>query len=109
MQIKRIGIWSAVRTGAVLGFLLGVLVAGVVGLLGLALGLLDSKSKDLAALSVTARVTAVMLAPLAYAVFAALHGGLIALLYNLTAEFFGGIEIELGESTGTPAVVSPEV
>jgi CHASE2 domain-containing sensor protein len=97
-RLRRIGILSAVRAGsviaAVLGFMWGTLWAFVFSFFSSVI----STAFDVPVPGASAVV--VVIAPFFLSVFAAVAGAVVsffaALVYNLAAGFFGGIELDLG-------------
>lgn len=103
MQIKRVRVWSAAKVCGVLGGFIGVLVAGVAGMVGVISGDFYRGLNASDAVSLGARVGFVMAFPLIYAGLGFVGGALHAVIYNLVAEFFGGIEVDLEDDLKPPA------
>jgi hypothetical protein len=103
MQIKRVRVWSAAKVCGVLGAFVGVLVAGVAGLVSVISGDFYRGLNSSGALSLGTRVGLVMAFPFVYAGLGLVGGALHAVIYNLVAEFFGGIEVDLEDDLTPPA------
>lgn len=103
MQIKRVRVWSAAKVCGVLGALVGVLGAGLAGLVSVISGQFYRGIGAEGSLSLGTRVGLVMAFPIVYAVLGFVGGALHAVIYNLVAEFFGGIEVDLEDDLTPPA------
>ena len=102
MVLRRIGVWSAARLYgglcAVLGLLFGVIFA-LVALAGGMAGMASDGGAGGAGLvsgpfGAIFGVGAIIALPLFYGVLGVIMGALTAVLYNLFAGLFGGIELE---------------
>jgi hypothetical protein len=123
ITIKRIGLNSAFKIGAIMGLITGVIFGVlVVGLQGLAVGAMTGlmaissqySSPGLFSSSGADLFTAFSLAGLCvlfvvYVVFSAIGGGLSGLIgafaFNLSARWVGGLEVHLEE---TPGKIKPQ-
>ena len=100
MVIRRIGVWSASRLYggicAAMGLLIGAVFALISTLGGMAGAMRDSGSGAFgsAGLAAVFGVGAIIILPLFYGVIGLIGGAIGALLYNLFAGMFGGIELE---------------
>ena len=109
-EITRIEPRSAVRIGFFLGLVVGLLfglysAAVLKGLSDSGMALLgDAETAQLKELGGISTVLLLIISALLGALFHSLIGGLCAIVYNLSARFFGGIEYhvqELGDSVST--------
>lgn len=90
MKLTKVGVLSA---GKVFGFLyglLGLIFGGFASLFSLL-----AATSDTGAAGLLFGAGAIFLLPILYGIFGFLFGMIIAALYNLTANFTGGIEIEV--------------
>lgn len=102
-HIERIEPVSAVR----MGFFIGLVVGVCFGLLNLYVmrtlsgiagsNMLGEMMQDAAGMSVFSMVLSVIAAALMSSLFHAALGGVLALVYNTAARYFGGIEVTLTE------------
>jgi hypothetical protein len=101
MQVKRVGVLSLGKVFAVLyglfGLIFGVLFS-LFAIMGAALGGLAAETGEEAGAAVFGLlfgVGAVIAMPVIYAIMGFIGGILTAALYNLSARFVGGIELDL--------------
>ncbi|VVB70698.1 Uncharacterised protein [uncultured archaeon] len=90
VKIKSLGILSCAKIGAVIGAVVGLLVGIMIGIIGTATGI-----KMGSALLGSLGWIAVILLPIFYGAFGFVAVAIEAFLYNLIAEWIGGIEMEL--------------
>ncbi|MEM6978812.1 MAG: hypothetical protein AAF539_04025 [Planctomycetota bacterium] len=99
VMMRRVGVLSAAKICAVMyaifGLLYGLFVGVFMGLATLGNTGLDGSSAAAASVGISAVMFVMM--PVMFAVFGFLGGGIAAVLYNLTARFVGGIQLELAE------------
>lgn len=88
-RIRRLGIGQMAKVMGALYFLIGILIAAIIGLFG---SMLPSAREEGAALFGGAFLVAM---PIIYGLFGVVAGALVAWLYNVVAGFTGGIEMEL--------------
>lgn len=97
MRIRRIRIFSAAKTlgflYAIIGLLSGTIAAFLAPTLSLENLALPAMLFGLPLPSIVGLASLVVL-PLLYWIVGAILGALLAMLYNITAGWFGGIEIE---------------
>ncbi len=105
MILKRIGPWSCAKVSMVLYAVMGLLIGLVFSFVGLVAGSLGNAS-DLPAGAMAALfgVGAVIILPIFYGVIGFISGAIAAWVYNLVAQFVGGVELdfEAGPSAPTP-------
>ena len=100
MVIRRIGVWSVSRLYggicASMGLLIGAVFALISTLGGMAGAMRESGAGAFgsAGLGAVFGVGAIIILPLFYGVMGLIGGAIGALLYNLFAGMFGGIELE---------------
>jgi hypothetical protein len=88
-RIRRLGVGQMAKVMGALYFLIGIVIAALVGLFG-------SMFPDAGDSSVALFGGMFLLAmPIVYGVFGVVSGALIAWLYNVVAGFTGGLEMEL--------------
>lgn len=88
-QIRRLGVGQMAKVMGALYFLIGIVIAAVIGLFG-------SMFPDAGDGSVALFGGLFLLAmPILYGVIGVVSGALIAWLYNVVAGFTGGLEMEL--------------
>jgi hypothetical protein len=102
MVIRRLGVWSVARLyggmSAVFGLIAGLIFASVAlvgGAVGAANGADVSSKLGAGGFGALFGVGAIILLPLCYGVMGIIGGALGAVLYNLFAGMFGGIELEV--------------
>ena len=88
-QIRRLGVGQMAKVMGALYFLIGIVIAAVVGLFG---SMFPDAGDDSVALFGGVFLLAM---PILYGIFGIVSGALIAWLYNVVAGFTGGIEMEL--------------
>lgn len=100
IEIKRLGVLSVAKMNAaitlVLGLIGGILWLGMVALAGFAGAMGGAPAAGLMMGGISGIFVFVFLVIL-YAVVGFIVGAIIALLYNLAAGWFGGIEVELSQ------------
>ncbi len=93
MKIRRIGVLSQSKIGAVVyggfGVLIGIAIAGLIA--ARQQGALPRVHPAVEA------VAAVIIAPFAYALLGFILGAIVAVLFNFAAKITGGLEIEIVE------------
>ena len=99
MVIKRVSPMSAAKIGGTLGVMLGVVIGGCISLFMLAFGGAMAAAEDEAAaggafVGMLFGAGAIIVLPIFYGVFMFVLGALYAALYNVTAKFVGGLEID---------------
>ena len=93
MELKRVGVLSC---GKVLGLLyaaMGLIFGGIFSLISIG-GMVASAGQGAAA-GMLFGVGAIVFLPIFYGVLGFISGLVLALLYNLLAQFVGGLELEL--------------
>lgn len=107
MIVKRIGVWSLAKIAGLVYGGMGLIFAGIIGLLSLlqlAGGVMGFHIYDVGFQcagvmgSLLGRLPvpgAVLLAPPLYALMGLVGGALAALIYNLVARLVGGLQVEL--------------
>ena len=95
--LRRIGVASAFRVGAVLGGVLSGIVLVPLGLL-MALGVVNADDSSVVAAGAAFGLAVMFCGPLVYAVVYGLLMALNALVYNLIARLTGGLEVHLVSS-----------
>lgn len=97
MTLKSVGVWSCGKIAAAvygaMGLLIGAIFA-VISLFGAAIGSAASGSGE-AWFGALFGVGAVIFMPLCYAFFGFIGAIIGAVIYNLAAQFVGGVELEL--------------
>lgn len=98
-ELQRIEPWSVVKVAFFLGMVVsfvGALLYGFIlkGMVGTG-GLLHEGGNHIVEMTWTEVWVSALVIALAGSVFYAIMGGIIALLYNLIARLFGGIEIQV--------------
>lgn len=88
-QIRRLGVVQMAKVMGALYFLIGIVIAALVGLFG---SMFPGAGND--SVSLFSGVF-LMALPIVYGVIGVISGALIAWLYNVVAGFTGGLEIEL--------------
>jgi hypothetical protein len=115
-NIRKIGVWSAIKISFLLNGILGAVIGFFIGVFFFAFGALISQFEQMAAgwsggadvgPPFLGGILAIILMPIFYAFFMAVFNGIIVtgiavLLYNILSGAIGGIEIEL--ETMRPAV-----
>ncbi len=98
MVIRRIGVWSVARLYGALsaagGLIVGAIIA-LVSLVGGASGAFSEAAAMSGPLSMMLGVGAIIFLPLCYGVLGICVGAIGAVLYNLFAGMFGGIQLEI--------------
>lgn len=98
MVIRRIGVWSVARLYGALsaagGLIVGAIIA-LVSLVGGASGAFSEAEAMSGPLSMMLGVGAIIFLPLGYGVLGICVGAIGAVLYNLFAGMFGGIQLEI--------------
>jgi hypothetical protein len=100
MVLRRIGVWSAARLYGGICATMGLIIGAIVALAALAGGMVGAMEGGDSGFGswvfgAMAGVGAIIVLPLLYGVFGLIGGALGAVLYNLFAGLFGGIEVEL--------------
>lgn len=97
--IKRFGVFSVAKINAAISLVVGLIVsvlwvifAGLLGVAGM-----HSASLGAAALTGAGGLIVIIVATVLYAIAGFIAGALVAILYNIAAGWFGGVEIELLE------------
>ena len=98
MVIRRIGVWSAARLygalSAAMGLLVGMLIAAA-SVVGRAAGVFGQGTESASGpLGMMLGIGAVVALPVCYGLLGLGVGALVAALYNLFADLFGGIQLE---------------
>ena len=88
-RIRRLGIGQMAKVMGALYFLIGILIAAIMGLFG---SMIPTAGEGSTALFGGAFLIAM---PVLYGLFGLVSGALIAWLYNVVAGFTGGIEMDL--------------
>ena len=98
MVIKRVSPMSAAKIGGTLGVMLGLVIGGCISLFMMAFGGAMAAADDEAAggaiVGMMFGAGAIIVVPIFYGVFMFVMGALYAALYNVTAKFVGGLEID---------------
>jgi len=97
MTLKSLGVLSCGKISGLMYSILGIIVGlmfSVVSMFGAAVGLAESEPQG-ALVGLLFGVGAIIIMPIFYGVLGFVCGLLSALLYNLMAGLFGGIEMEL--------------
>lgn len=94
MVINRVGPLSVAKLAGVLYAILGLIIGAIVSLISLAGGM-AAHSDDGAAMGALFGAAAIIVLPIFYGVFGFVGTALMAALYNLTARFVGGVEIDV--------------
>lgn len=97
MRIKRIRIGSAAKVIGFLFFLIGLLFGEIAALLATRLQInLPHLSDEIMGIPLHSvlGLASLLVIPLVYGLLGVIMGALLAIMYNLTAGWFGGIEIE---------------
>ena len=96
-SIRRVDPISAMKVSAVLYAAIGLFIGLIISLVSMA-GFMAAASQDMpGAFRLFFGVAAIIVAPIFYAVVGAIGGLVMAAVYNLVAQFTGGIQIELGQ------------
>lgn len=97
--IKRFGVFSVAKINAAISLVVGLIVsvlwvifAGLLGVAGM-----HGASLGAAALTGAGGLIVIIVATVLYAIAGFIAGALVAILYNIAAGWFGGVEIELSE------------
>ena len=106
--LKRIGIGSAFKIGAVLGFVLSAIVLLPLGLL-MALGVVNADDSSVAVAGATFGVVTMLCGPLVYAFIYGVLAALNAAIFNIIARVAGGLEIRLERSSSVAPLDVEEV
>jgi len=90
---------SAAKIGGTLGVMLGLVIGACISLFMLAFGSAMAAADDEAAaggaiVGMMFGAGAIIVVPIFYGVFMFVMGALYAALYNVTAKFVGGLEID---------------
>lgn len=96
MKLRKLGVMSVAKIYAVLGAIGGFIVGLIVSIMSLAFGSVISAVGGTAAMSgiFMGGVFAVIVMPIAYAIFGFIGGAIGAFLYNVVAGWVGGIEMK---------------
>lgn len=95
-SIRRVDPVSAMKVCAVLYAAIGLFIGAIISLIGMA-GFMARAGQDLpGAFGFLFGAAAIIIAPVFYGIIGAIGGLVMAALYNLVAQFTGGIQIELG-------------
>ncbi|MFC3549959.1 hypothetical protein ACFOLC_02915 [Lysobacter cavernae] len=98
MVIRRIGVLSAAKIGGILAGVVGLIAGILLCLASLAGGSADMAHAAQADPGMTwitgLGAMAIVVLPIAYAVFGFIGGAIHAFIYNLAAKFVGGLVIE---------------
>jgi len=104
MILKRIGPWSCAKVSMVLYAVMGLLVGLMFSFFGLVLGSLGTGSDiPTGAIGALFGVGAIIILPIFYGVLGFITGALTAWVYNLIAQYVGGLEIDLEVEPSAPA------
>jgi hypothetical protein len=93
MQIRRVGVLSAVKIGGLIYLLLGLLVGALFACASLTGFVADSDFGNIGA--GVGLLIGLCGLPIFYALIGAIFAALIALFYNLVAGVVGGLEVDL--------------
>ncbi|MEA2055307.1 MAG: hypothetical protein U9O49_00560 [Candidatus Thermoplasmatota archaeon] len=96
VKLRKLGVMSVAKIYAVLGAIGGFIVGLIVSIMSLAFGSVISAVGGTAAMSgiFMGGVFAVIVMPIAYAIFGFIGGAIGAFLYNVVAGWVGGIEMK---------------
>ncbi len=97
MRIKRIRIGSAAKVVGFLFVLIGLIFGEITALLATRLPInLPQLSDEIIGIPLHSALglASLLVIPLVYGLLGVLLGALLAIMYNLTAGWFGGVEIE---------------
>jgi hypothetical protein len=96
MLVKRLGVFSVAKVSgilyAVMGFIIGIIMSMASLVIGSAFQGLENA--PLAAFGVLFGAGAVILLPIFYGLMGFVGGALMGWLYNIIAQYVGGIEVE---------------
>ena len=92
MTIKNVGVLSVAKMLGLLYALMGLLIGGLFTLVGM-LGV--SAMPEMGPFAIVFGVGSIIFFPLAYGTIGFVGGMILAALYNLIANLFGGIELEV--------------
>jgi len=111
-ELKRIGIWSAIKIGfliwGLLGFLFGIYMALMMPVLITMLGSLGTFPGDLDAVTPVALIFLPFMYSFMSAVVGSILSAIVAGFYNLISRLMGGIEVDLEGDTIHPLSISEE-
>lgn len=97
-EIKKIRVLSMAKifglTSAIIGLVLGLLIGFIMFVVGSVIGTSNILSPIY---GVSLGILGFVLIPLIHGIFGFLIGALTALLYNIFAQWIGGIEVEIAE------------
>ena len=105
MILKRIGPWSCAKVSMVLYAVMGLLIGLVFSFFSLVVGSLGASS-DLptGAIGALFGVGAVILLPIFYGILGLISGALGAWIYNIVAQYVGGLEIDFEVEPSNPPI-----
>jgi len=104
MIIKRVGVLSVAKIMGALYAMLGLIIGipfGLIMMLGMGAAMMGNQSQDgavgagLAGMGMGMGLVMMILFPIFYGVLGLIGGLIMGALYNLTAGFMGGIEIDV--------------
>lgn len=99
MVIKHVGVWSVAKVSfglyALLGLIIGLIIAGVSALAGAAGALAGAESDMPTWIAPVFGIGALIILPIFYGILGLIVGAVATAFYNLIARIFGGIEIDL--------------
>jgi hypothetical protein len=95
-SIRRVDPVSAMKVSAVIYAFIGLFIGVIISLISMA-GFMAAASQDMpGAFRFFFGFAAVLVAPVFYGIIGAIGGLVVSAIYNLVAQFTGGIQIELG-------------
>ena len=98
MVIRHVGVWSVARLYGALSAAMGLLIGGFIALISLAGGAAGAFGQGgdppMGPFAMMFGAGAIVLLPLCYGILGLIGGALGAVLYNLFAGMFGGIQLE---------------
>jgi hypothetical protein len=102
-SIRRIDPVSAMKVLAVLYAVIGLIVGAIfsiVGMIGFGAGAASNPDFPVpGAFGLLFGVAAIVILPVMYAILGAIGGLIMAFMYNLVAQFTGGLQIELSQES----------
>lgn len=93
--IKRFGVFSVAKIFAAISLVIGLIAGIIFLLLGSAATLFMGPYAPQAAMGVGAGLVAIIILAVGGAIGGFIYGAIAALIYNLAAGWFGGVEMEL--------------
>jgi hypothetical protein len=105
MVVKRVGVFSIAKMQALIGFIIGLIVGvlyGVIFIIGGAVTMTQSSSSagPGGAMMIGMGVGFMIGLPILYSIFSFIFGAIFAWVYNISARFVGGVELELESAAG---------